>query len=221
MAKSEWTDISLPFSNDMPVLPSGLSERPVPPPRVERFFDAENGDKVTMSRLDTSTHEGTHIDAPLHFFYGGSPIGEMPIEMAIGSARVIEIYDKTAIKSKEITHYNIQPGERLLFKTRNSAQVYETREYTGDYVYISPEAAVFLAGKKVGLIGLDYLTVGNSKSPESIKEVHETLLGNGIYILEGINLAGVKPGRYELVCLPLLIDKGDAAPCRAVIRPIK
>ena len=142
MAKSEWIDISIPFSNGMPVLPSGLSDRPVPPPRIERFFDAEKGDKVTMSRLDTSSHEGTHIDAPLHFFFRGSTIDEMPIDMAIGPARVIEIYDKVSIKSKEITHYNIQPGERLLFKTRNSAEVYKTREYTGDYVYISAEAAV-------------------------------------------------------------------------------
>jgi arylformamidase len=221
MAKSEWIDITLPFSNEMPVLPSGVSEKPVPPPRIERIFDAEKGDKVTMSRLNISSHDGTHIDAPLHFFFGGGAIDEMPVDVAVGPARVIEIYDKVSINSREINHYNIQPGERLLFKTRNSAAVYKTREYTGDYVYISSEAAVFLAGKKAALIGLDYLTIGNTRLPESIKDVHETLLGNSVYILEGINLAGVKPGRYELICLPLRVEKGDAAPCRAVIRPIK
>jgi arylformamidase len=221
MAKAEWIDISLSFSSEMPVLPSGLSDRPAPPPRIERVSDAEKGDKVTTSRLDISTHEGTHIDAPLHFFFGGSTIDQMPIEMAIGPARVVEIYDKESIKSKEIANYDFQPGERILFKTRNSAEVYKTRQYTGSYVYFTADAAVFLAGKKVGLVGLDYLTVGDAKSQGNIREVHETLLGTGIYVLEGINLAGVKPGRYELVCVPLRIEKGDASPCRAVIRPIK
>ena len=221
MAKQDWIDITLPLNNNLPVLPSGVSESPVPPPRFERLFDMERGDKVTMSRIDMSSHDGTHIDAPLHFFFRGTAIDDMSPDTTIGYARVIEIKDRESIKVKELESYEIQVGERILFKTRNSPVVYETQVYEGDCVTLTPEAAVYLAGKKVRMVGLDYLTLGNVKSPEAIKDVHEILLSNGVYILEGINLAGVKPGDYELICLPLRLEKGDAAPCRAIIRSLK
>jgi arylformamidase len=221
MAKQDWIDISLPLNNNLPVLPSSVSENPVPPPRFERFSDMEKGDRVTMSRIDMASHDGTHIDAPLHFFYGGRSIDDMSLDTAIGYARIIEIKDRESIKVKELESHEIQTGERILFKTRNSPTVYETRVYEGDCVTLTSEAAVYLAGKKLKLVGLDYLTLGNVKSPETIRDVHEILLGNGVYILEGINLAGVKPGDYELICLPLRLEKGDAGPCRAIIRSLK
>jgi len=218
--KLEWIDITIPLGKDIPVLPSGTSESPVPPPRVERFFDVDRGDKVTMSRIEINSHDGTHIDAPLHFFYRGVSIDEMPLDTTIGPARVIEIQDTESIKPEELESYNIQPGERILFKTENSPRVYETKEFTGDYVYLSTEAARFLAEKKVRVVGLDYLTIGSFKSPENVKDTHETLLGNGVYVLEGLNLSGVKAGEYELICLPLRIEKGDAGPARALLRPL-
>lgn len=221
MAKLDWIDITLPLNNNLPILPGGVSESPVPPPSFNRFFDVDKGDKVTMSRLEMSSHDGTHIDAPLHFFYGGVTIDAMPFDTAIGWARVIEIKDRESIKVSELEEHDIRAGERVLFKTRNSPDVYAAREHKGDYVYITSDAAVYLAGRKIKLVGLDYLTVGSVKSPEQIKDVHEIFLGNGVYVLEGINLAGAKPGDYELICLPLRLEKGDAAPCRAIIRSLK
>jgi arylformamidase len=216
---SEWRDITLPMGKDLPVMPGGISERPVQPPSFERFFDVDKGDRVTMSRIEMNSHDGTHIDAPLHFFYGGVTIDEMPLDVTIGPARVIEIKDAESIKTAELESYSIQPGERILFKTRNSPKIYESKELAGDYVYISTEAARLLADKRVRLVGLDYLTIGNYKDPENIKDVHEILLGNGVYVLEGINLGGVAAGEYELICLPLRLEKGDAAPARAILRP--
>jgi arylformamidase len=47
---------------------------------------------------------------------------------------------------------------------------------------------------------------------------HQTLLGAGIWVIEGINLAAVEPGTYELVCLPVKILGADGSPARAVLR---
>lgn len=217
---SEWKDITLPLGKDLPALPGGMSERPVQSPRFERFFDVDKGDRVTMSRIEMNSHDGTHIDSPLHFFYGGATIDNMPLDTTVGAARVIEIKDTRSIKPEELENYNIQPGERLLFKTRNSPNAYATKVLTGDYVYISTEAARFLVEKKVRLVGLDYLTIGNFKSPENIRETHEILLGNDVYVIEGLNLTGVIAGGYELICLPLKLERGDAGPCRAILRPL-
>jgi len=226
MAKSDWIDITLPLGEEIPALPplpsepTDTSARRVPPSKVARFLDVDKGDRATMSRIEMISHDGTHIDAPLHFIPGGMSIDEMPFETAIGPARVIEIKDEKSVTVKELEPYNIQPGERLLFKTKNSPRVYATRQYLGDFVSVSLEAARYLVEKKVRLVGIDYLTIASIETLENLRDVHKTLLSNGVFILEAINLDGVKPGNYELICLPLRLEKGDAGPCRAVLRPL-
>ena len=46
-------------------------------------------------------------------------------------------------------------------------------------------------------------------------------LSNGIWIIEGLNLSGVKAGDYDLVCLPLRLERGDGAPARVILKPLK
>ena len=213
--KSEWIDITIPLRNAMVHWP----EDPVPP-QVERIMDVDRGDKVTMSHINIISHTGTHIDAPLHFIYGGGSIDEMPLDTAMGPARVIEIRDTESVKPEELKDYNIQPGERILFKTQNSSRVYQTDKFVEDYVYFSAEAAHFFVEKGVRVVGLDYISIGSYQSQPNLVETHETLLRNGIYILEGINLSGVKAGQYELICLPIRLERGDAGPARAILRPL-
>lgn len=226
MSKSEWIDITLPLGEEIPVLPPlspeppDTSESPIPPSSVKRFFDVDKGDKATMSRIEMISHDGTHIDAPLHFIHGGTAIDAMPIETTVGPARVIEIKDEKSVTVRELEPYNIQPGERILFKTKNSPGVYAMRQYTGDFVTVSLEAARYLAEKKVRLVGIDYLTIASLEPPGNLEKTHRVLLENGVFILEAINLDGVEPGDYELICLPLRLEKGDAGPCRAVLRPL-
>lgn len=224
MQKSEWIDITLPLNDSIPmlVLPPGAdaSGDAAPPsnPRVYRFFDVNKGDKVTMSKIEMSSHDGTHIDAPLHFIPGGNTIDNMPVETGVGPARIIEIKDPLEITVKELEPYNIKEGERILFKTVNSSKVWSERRYTGKYCAISLEAAKYLAGKKIRLVGLDFLTIAHAEPAENINDVHKAFLSNGIFILEAVNLAGVAPGDYDMICLPVRLERGDAGPCRVVIR---
>ena len=60
------------------------------------------------------------------------------------------------------------------------------------------------------------LSVGGYK--QDGVETHLILLGAGLWIIEGLNLGAVKPGTYELVCLPLRIVGADGAPARAILR---
>jgi arylformamidase len=222
MLESEWIDITLPLNDKIPVLTLGDGGAgPVPDPKVYRFFDVEKGDKVTMSRIEMASHDGTHIDAPFHFIPGGMTIDNMPIETTVGPARVIEIKDEKQITVAELEPYDIKEGERILFKTKNSPRAYAEQRYTGDLVTISLEAARYLVSKKIRLFGMDYLTIADVNSSELINDVHKTFLSNGIFILEALNLDGVAPGDYDLICLPIRLEKGDAGPCRAVIRPVK
>jgi arylformamidase len=220
--KTDWIDITLPLGNDMPIYPGNDPAKggPFRYPSFNRIFDGEKGHGVTMTQMEMNTHDGTHIDAPLHFVRGGSTIDKMPLDTTVGPCRVIEIKNSESITAAELEPYDIQPGDRILFKTNNSPRVYEKRAEAVDYVYVSVKAAHYLVEKKVRLVGIDYLTVGNDKTPGDNKEVHDTLLGAGIYIIEGINMDGVEPGKYELICLPLKLKNGDGCPCRAILRPL-
>jgi arylformamidase len=158
------------------------------------------------------------MDAPLHFIRQGMGIDKMPLDTTVGRARVIEIQDTESIKPEELIHHRIRRGERILFKTRNSSRGWQTHTFIEDFVYISKEAAHFLAERKVRVVGVDYLSVGGFKRDGM--ETHRALLEGGVWIIEGLDLSSVKPGKYDLICLPLKIEQGDGAPARAILRPV-
>lgn len=85
-------------------------------------------------------------------------------------------------------------------------------------MYISTEAAYYLAEKKVRTVGVDYLSVGGYQG--NVIEVHQALLGSGIWAIEGLNLSQVKPGEYELICLPIKLKNGDGGLARAILRSL-
>jgi len=216
MSSKDWIDITVTLKPDM----NYLALDPVPP-KIFRISDVDKGDKVTMSKLEIISHTGTHVDTPLHFIPGGSTITDMPLDATVGPARVIEIKHPSMVTVEELDPYNIKAGERILFKTRNSPVTYESDTFVEDYVYISTEAARYLADRNVRMVGLDNITIGDFKDEASIVETHRALLEKGIYILEAVALDGVEPGEYELIFLPLKLLHGDACPGRAILRPLK
>jgi arylformamidase len=210
-----WYDISVPLKQGMNYFPTDPA-----PPKIYRYHDVEMGAKVTMSMLEIISHTGTHIDTPLHFIPGGSTVTDMPLDATIGPCRVLEIKDQQKIKAAELEPYNIKKGERILCKTRNSPKTYTSDKFVEDYVYLDGDAADYLVSRGIILFGLDNITIGHFKETDNLNRTHRTLLAAGIYILEDLALEGVPAGEYELLCLPLLMWKGDAGPCRAILRPL-
>ena len=208
--KSEWIDISIPLHD-------GLRQGPMEPltPHIEFILARTKGNPVDMLQININSHNGTHIDAPKHHVKGGTSIDEMPLDTGIGPARLIEIKDPETIKVAELKPYDIQAGERLLFKTRNSYRPERFTEILKDWVYFTTEAIHYLIDCQIRLLGIDTITIGRA----NVNEIHEALLSRGIYILEDLDLGHIQPGRYEMICLPLRLQGGDASPVRAIIRP--
>lgn len=169
-----------------------------------------------LSRLVMSSHSGTHIDAPLHFFEGRESLDEVPVERFFLDADVIEIESQAAVTVSELDGYPVEPGQAVLFKTRNSDLPRE--RFHENFVYIESGAARWLVDKGVSLVGIDYVSV--ERYDDMDFPVHLTLLGAGALILEDIDLRSVEPGRYRLTCLPIKTVRADGAPCRAVLRRI-
>jgi len=182
------------------------------------MLDMERGASCNVSTISMGSHTGTHIDAPRHFLRSGKGIDKMPLETTMGRVRVLEIHDRKWVTPHELEQHRIQHGERIFLKTQNSVRCWRSDTFITDFIYLSTEAAEWLAQHGVKLIGIDYLSVGGYE--KNGVEVHRLLLEAGVWILEGLNLSKVRAGTYELLCLPLKIVGGDGAPARAILRPI-
>jgi arylformamidase len=207
-ASSKWLDVSVPIYAGMVHFPDN------PPIEIDKIMDVEKGDIATVSKLKMGTHTGTHIDGPIHFLPGSPGTDAVPLENLIGPARVIEIEDRTAVRWEELQKHNLRPSERLLFKTLNSQRCWNNSEFVSDSVTLAEDAAKHLAELKTLAVAIDYLSMG---SPE----VHRTLLGASVAIIEGLNLSKVSSGAYELLCLPLTIRGSDGAPARVLLKPLR
>jgi arylformamidase len=200
-------DISVSLSEDLPVFPGD------PPVRIEPVTCLTSGDAANVSRISMSTHSGTHLDPPRHFNDHGISVDRIPLTLLMGPALVLELQGVTDITSAVLDRLPIRGEERLLLKTANS-QLWSKPAFCGDYSSLTPDGARFLVDVGVKLVGIEYLSI---ERLDGDGEVHRILLDNGVFILEGLNLTGVAPGSYELVCLPLKIAGGDGAPARALL----
>lgn len=205
----EIIDISVPVFSGMVFYPGD------PGAEITESRSIAKGDVANITRICLGSHTGTHVDAPYHFKDGRETVEMLSLETLMGPARVVDL-GKAAI---EITRFDleaagIQGVKRLLLRTRNS-ELWDLPGFERDYVSLADDAADYLVEQGVRLVGIDYLSVERFKA--GTFHVHHTLLGAGIVLLEGINLAEAAPGDYELICLPLKIRNGDGAPSRAVL----
>ncbi|MBD3402675.1 cyclase family protein [candidate division GN15 bacterium] len=206
----DWIDISVPLTGDLPVWPG---DGPV---EIRRQVSMAEGHDANLTRINMSAHTGTHLDAPLHFLPDGAAIDAIPPSVMIGTARVLAFPGVPAVTADHLSEHAITAGERLLLRTDNSNHAWYSQPFNPDFVHLATDAAAWLAERKVDMIGIDYLSVAGFQRNEL--EVHRALLGAGVWILEGLDLSGVEPGRYELACLPLHLVGADGAPARALVR---
>jgi arylformamidase len=205
-----WLDVSIPLDN-------GMHGWPGDPP----FFRAMHagtakGDVCNVSTLHLSSHAGTHMDSPFHFLPGTPTLDDIPWDAVIGPARVVPIKDKTAIGAAELKKLRLKAGERILFKTRNSTESWKQPTFDKDFVYIAKDGAQYLVDRGIQTVGVDYLSVGGFYKDGV--ETHHILLGARVWIIEGLNLSAIKPGNYDLLCIPIKLARGDGAPARCLLR---
>lgn len=170
-----------------------------------------------LARITTSTHQGTHIDAPFHFFNNGETIDKIDLSRCIVRAIKIDLRfkkPKEAITIKDLLKYEplVDQGLSLILHT-GWDRMLSQKEYFSDFPYISVELAKWFAQKKIKLLGLD-LPCPNIYD---WKALHETLLGNSVLIVEGlVNLEELGDKEFIFFAMPLKIRGRDGSPVRAI-----
>ncbi|MHC1591202.1 MAG: cyclase family protein [Candidatus Helarchaeales archaeon] len=210
MEKKTFHDISIYLGIESAVYPGD------PEFDLEYVQDINKGDPFFLSKITTSSHVGTHVDFPLHFIPGGNSSENYSLDRFILPAEVVQVSEKDSIQKADVSNIDFDQVEAILFKTRNSLSGLSTSgRFTESYVALSLEAAEFCIENGIKLVGIDYISIeqfGTTRYP-----VHVKLLENDVLILEGLNLAGVIPGRYLLICLPLKVKGAEAVPARAIL----
>ena len=201
-------DVTVPLAPGLPAYPG---DPPFEIEAIQRLGSAP----FSLSRMSLATHTGTHVDAPAHFLPGGATIDSLPLEILLGKARVVEIPARERIDRADLEPRDLRDDLRILLKTRMSGQMLKPG-FQEDHLYLSGDAAAYLAQAGLKLVGFDYLSVdryGASDYP-----AHHALLEAGVVIVEGLDLSEVEPGEYDMACLPLRVADGDGAPARVILR---
>ncbi len=204
-------DVSLTIHAGMPVWPGN------PPVSVDVVRSIEQGDSSNISLLHIGSHTATHVDAPHHFIADAPGIDSAQPEVLMGPARLFQLPDEHHIDRRVLAGLELSGVTRLLLGSRNSALL-RKKQIELDYAFISEDAASYLVDIGIKLLGVDYLSL--EEYQKEGRPAHHILLGAGVIIVEGLDLAGVPPGDYELICLPLKLKGGDGAPARVFLREV-
>ena len=211
-------DISMTIEPGMAV----YKERDEKKPRFSVSRDFSNS-SVFESRLDLDLHTGTHVDMPLHMLSEGASSDSWGLETFFTPSLLL---DFSHLAGDRLTADDLQqkdneahaetsifkPGMSVLLKTANSFK--EGFDYS--FVFLEKSGAEYLAGKKVGGVGIDALGIERDQPGH---DTHKTLMRAGAWILEGLQLAEVPQGLYTLAMFPLKISGVEALPVRALLLP--
>jgi len=173
------------------------------------------GHHCNASFWKMSAHSGTHMDSPLHFIDGGQSIDRIPPEVFIGPCIVVDLVSHGCSTMDADLTGQYLGEQRLLIRTQHSESSTDAN-YKPHDALLTPEAASILVESGMRLIGTDRLSVDDSRGDDY--SIHHLLLGAGCVIVEGLQLADVKPDQYSLIATPLRLTDTEASPVRALLQ---
>jgi arylformamidase len=198
-------------------------------PDVQVKGDIGAGDQFRITRISTTCHGFTHVDAQAHFVADGPTIEATPLDRVVGACRVLDLRDVPA--NTEISPDRLAAadpggpeGEILLLsagwdRKRDSG----TAAFWTEAPWLSRDAAEWLHARKPSSVAFDFpqdypirLLLEGKSVPKHQHVTHDVLLKAGVTLIEYLVNTSALPGPRTLLCVaPLLIPGADGAPARA------
>ena len=217
-------------------------------PQLAMFFpglqaeDLPDQEAWAVERLELSTHNGTHMDAPWHFhstMNDGQPaatIDEGPLEyflqpgVKLDFRRFPDGYVATAedvrAELKRIGHV-LKPLEIVLVNTAAGA-AYGSDAFVSKGCGMGSEATLYLTGEGIKVVGTDAWSwdapfqytaerYAKDKDPSIIWEGHKAGRVREYYQIEKLtNLDQLPSTGFTLSCFPVKVKRASAGWIRAV-----
>lgn len=213
-----------------------INENLVPWPRDERWFEARTNATVEENGYFTRSfwmleHYGTHLDAPIHFPPGRTPVDKIPARQFFGPAVVLDVRREAAADADyrlpaarvlewEKRSGKIPQGAIALLRTGWSARWPDGRRYRNQdaaghmhFPGFSAEAVHELIRRGISGLGCDTMSVDFGASEDFA--VHRLALGAGLYHLENLpDLSELPETGAFLVVAPIKLEGGSGGPVR-------
>jgi arylformamidase len=220
-------DLSQPIAAGIPVPPAFA------PPELTTIASQAQDSVSNVEQLSLTLHEGTHVDAPYHFFSDLPTVDALPPDCLIGPAVVVDLSDRdgdVAIEARDIQQWEaatgeaIRPGDIVLLHTGHSRhwQLGEQgRAYWANgWPHLARSAVEYLVGKPIKVIGVetldpDRVDLDDIASAEFV--AHRTFLPRGILVIENLtHLDQIPTPRCQIIALPLKIAGASGSPVRVI-----
>jgi arylformamidase len=200
MPGSRVLDITRPLGTGVPLYPGDW--RPV--------FRRRAQDGYCITDLQITTHTGTHLDAPSHYLEDGTTVDLLAPERLLGRVIVLDLQDTGDSITAGALRGRLPRERGILLRTRASG----TTSFRQGFPHLTLDAARLLAGSAPWIVGIDSPSIEAFGADGA---VHRELLGQGIPILELLDLSGVSAGEYLMVALPLRLEGLDGSPARVIL----
>jgi arylformamidase len=208
-------DITPAITPDIAVWPGDT------PVSREVLCEIEKGATVTLSTLRATVHLGAHADGANHYGAGAAAIHAMPLERYLGPCHVVHARAERRAGGMRVGIAHLDTPLDAIRHPRvliNTGTFPDFTRWNSDFAALDPALVDLLADRGVTLIGIDTPSVDVQESKDLA--AHTRFLARGVAILEGLRLAHVAAGEYELIALPLPLVGFDASPVRAVLRSL-
>ncbi len=174
--------------------------------------------KYVSEVLFSSTHVGTHVDAPYHFQKHGITVEKIPLSRLTINENIkvlkIEKEDDEKIEVDDLRNYDIMKNDTILINT-NWVLNRALDKYFNKNPGLSEAATKYLAEAEINLVGID----GPSIDPATDHDFnsHRIFSANDIPIIENlINLDKLLNKKFTFVALPLKLKNCSGSPVRAL-----
>lgn len=179
-----------PFDGNASVFPGD------PAPAITIVFTVAD-DGFLLESVETGTHTGTHLDAPIHFIEGGRSVDQLEASEFVWPAYVVDVRGRMAtegpnfqLTKKDVKDYEkdngkIPKGALVIIQTGFDAY-YGTPAFLGDAPGFSGAAVQWMFNaRKIGGLGSD--TFGpDATSDPNFDATYTALLNDGVTV-PGLN----------------------------------
>jgi len=187
-------------------------------PEVQVKGDIASGDPFRVTRLSTTCHGFTHVDAMAHFVAAAPTIETTPLDRVVGPCRILDLRDAApneAIGPERLAAADPggPEGEILLLSAGWDRQRDPTTPaFWRDAPYVTREGAEWLLARKPTAVAFDF--PHGVVAPRDV--THVVLLAAGVTLIEYlVNTSALAGPRTFLCAAPLKIPTADGAPARA------
>lgn len=191
--------------------------------KITRTRDIDAGAPVNNHRFEIGAHNGTHVDAPLHFVRNGRAVDAIDASEWVFERPALVVLSKSdseLIGSKDLAPFveHCREADAVLIRTGfEQYRESEPARYASKNPGFSVEGARYFYERfpACRLLGMDFISLGAVEHLDEGYAAHRELLfgdKRSVLIAEDMRLAHLARAPRRIIVAPLRMAGSDGAP---------